>query len=244
MQLTLAEIAIHIPGSIDLFEQYELDYYQNGKQTLKDACQKQNINFLKIDTELRLLQNTPKQTICLDEYGIEELIYIINRKFHSKEKEIYQTIATRIQNLLQVKAYPKSLIDVINTLNKQFNELAEKLTHHCNKEDKLFFPYIRRLLGMRGNKQSISSLEISLIRNPIIVFESEHMEIAVLLSEIKQLANNFKTSPNIPALYNILLEDLRDFEKNIHIHLHVENNILFPKCIALEEELKKRIRDK
>lgn len=240
MSLTLADLATHIPGAIDLFEKYELDYYQHGKQTLEHVCKECGFDFSKIDNELTQLPKSSNYHIDLEEYGIEQLIDFISNKFHCNVKEMYRTIDLHIENLLSIESYPFTLKKTLNELDQKFTLLEEKLTKHCDKEDKMLFPYIRSLVGTRRNK-GFSSLEISLVKNPVRILESEHEEAATILSEIKKLLNGFKISPQAPALYNILMEELQEFEKKLHMHLHIENNILFPKLIALEEELKKKI---
>ena len=245
MPLTLAELAIHIPASINLFEKYDLDYYQNGKQSFKEACKEKGLSHSEIDVELTRLQNEPKGTypLTLEDMGIDRLIDFVNGQYHSNEAQVLSSIHDNIQQLLLDKNCEKPLLNLLEDIEIKFKELMEKLIQHCKKEDEILFPYMRKLFELRRDKSVISSSQtISLIKNPIRVLEAEHVQAANILSEIKKTANNFTAPSNAHSEYVTLMESLKEFEKDLHMHLHIENNILFPKLIALEEELTNRIK--
>ena len=112
---------------------------------------------------------------------------------------------------------------------------------HCDKEDKTLFPQMRKLFALRRYKSEMHpSKPVSYIKKSIQVLESEHIDVSNILSEIKRMTNNFTIPLYAPKEYKTLMESLREFESDLHEHLHIENNILFPKIISLEEELNKR----
>lgn len=241
MSLTLAELAIHIHGSIDLFEKHELDYYQNGKQTLEEACKRKDLDFSKINIELNLLQDHSNQHINMEDLGVERLMDFINVKYHSKEKSALSNIHTNIQKVLKDKNNDQAFVDFVENIEEIFRALMDNFIRHCNKEDKVLFPYIKKLVELRANKTKLSSHHISLLKNPIRILESEHEKAVGMLLDIKKWMNECNLPKNASVAYVSLIEDMKEFEKDLHMHLHLENNILFPKCIAIEEELKRRI---
>lgn len=245
MPFTLAELATHCPESINLFEKHELDYYQKGKQTLEDACKEKGLDFAKINNELDYLQKQAKKSnheTCLDEFGIEQLINFINTNFHSKEEYALARVDSAIQHLLNNKPQEQHFSNLLSEIEKKFKYLQEELLRHCNHEDKDLFPFIRVLLGLQRNKVNISRHQFPLAKNPVRLLEAEHQQAATHFSEIRRLANDYSVPSNAPLAYKKLVEELKTFEKDLHMHLHIENNILFPKLLAWEEELNRKIK--
>ncbi len=244
MSFSLAEIAINCRESIDLFEKYELDYYQNGKQTLEDACKEKKLSFSEIDNELNLLQKQPKNNslyINMGELGITQLLYYINGEYHSKEETILSHIHTTIQKVLKEKTEKKSFTQLVENIEEIFNDLKKKFIQHCDNEEKILFPYVKKLLEARRCETNLLSHKISLLKTPIRMLENEHKEAAIVLSDIKKWTDNFFIPDNAPETFRTMMRGFKAFEKDFHNHLHIENNILFPKLIALEEELNNKI---
>lgn len=245
MSLTLADLAIHIPASIRLFEKYDFDYYQNGKQTFKEACQEKGLSFSEIDAELNCLQNESKETypLTLEDMSIDTLIDFINGQYHSSEAEVLNFIHSNIQKLINDENCGGLLLNLLKDIEQKFRELMVKLIQHCEKEDQILFPYIRKLFELCRHKSEISSSRsISIIKNPIRMLEEEHVQAANILSELKKATDNFTAPLSSPKEYATLMERMKEFEKELHMHLHIENNILFPKLIVLEEQLNSQLR--
>ena len=240
MSFTLAEIATDCRESIDLFEKYELDYYQNGKQTLEDACKEKRLSFSEIENELNVLQEQPKNNslhINMGELDISQLLYYINGEYHSKEEAILSHIHSAIQKISKEKVGDKNFIQLVENIEEIFNDLRQKFIQHCNNEEKILFPYVKKLLEARRNKTNFLSHKISLLKNPVQLLLFEHKEAVMVLSDIKRWADNFFIPDNAPQTFRTMMRGFKAFEKDFHNHLHIENNILFPKLIALEEEL-------
>lgn len=244
MSLTLAELAIHIPDSIHLFERYDLDYYRNGKQTFKEACSEKGLSYAELDAELAHLQSrSGKHSLTLEDMSIDRLIDFINGQYHSNETQILSFIHNSILQLLNSKSCDAAHLKMLAQVEQQFGTLKKKLILHCEKEDEILFPYIRRLLELRRDKTSLSQQTISIIKNPIRILEAEHVQAAEILAGIKRTAEHFSIPADAPEEYMMLMQSLRKFEHDLHMHLHIENNILFPKLIALEEELNTKIKN-
>ena|SRR6218665_105433 len=243
MSVTLAELAIHIPDSIHLFERYDLDYYQNGKQTFKEACCEKGLPYAELDAELAYLQNrSGKHSLTLEDLSIDRLIDFINGQFHANETEILNFIHNSILQLLAEKSCDAIHLKMLEEVEQKFAKLKKKLIMHCEKEDEILFPYIRKLLELRRDKTSLSPQTISIIKNPIRILEAEHVQASQILADIKRTAGQFSIPADVPKEYVMLMQSLRKFEHDLHMHLHIENNILFPKLIALEEELNTKIK--
>jgi len=238
MPVTLEELAIRIPASIPLFEKYGLDYYQHGCQTLREACAGAQLVFDEVDRELSLLHEA---ALTLEDLSADRLIDYLNGRYHFGEKELLNAIHGKMQQLLRTTTGEQHR--KLRCMELLFQRLAVQLTAHCEKEDELFFPWMRKLIVLHRSKSVHVMSEIrGFVSNPIRMLESEHVETLHLLEEIKQIAGNYAPLPGDPSEYAALLSDLKAFESDLHMHLHIENNILFPKLVQLEEELTRHLK--
>ncbi len=243
MSLTLAELAIHVPAAIPLFEKYELDYFQNGQRTLEEVCGEKGLSYDDLDNEMSLLRKEANDIypMALIDMDIERLIDFLNGQYHADEQQVLAGIHFQIRQLLD--RVPSVISHtLLNELERKFFQLSEKLIQHCWKEDRILFPYMRKLASLRNNRQvSRNNAEVSLIRNPVSILEDEHREALQLLSEIRKITRGFEAGPDSPEEYKKLMESFKEFEKDLHMHLHIENNILFPKITELQETLEKKL---
>ena len=204
MSFTLAELATHCSESIDLFEKYDLDYYQNGKQTFEDACKEKGFDFSKINSELNHLLQQSKNSLhetCLDEFGIEQLMNFINTNFHSKEENALARVDSAIQHLLNNRPHAQSFANLLSEIEQKFKRLKEELIRHCRHEDKDLFPFIRILLGLQRQKVNISHHQFQLASSPVRMLVAEHRQAAIHFSEIRRLVNDYAVPPNASSLY-------------------------------------------
>ncbi|MES2131205.1 MAG: DUF542 domain-containing protein [Bacteroidota bacterium] len=236
--LQLAELAIHIPECIPLFEKYGFDFYQNGNQTLKEACDEKGLHFPEIDQELSDLQKHSHHRYTLDDMDLELLINSINGQHHDNEAETLASIHSAIQNLVADAPSDLAHIQTLCIIDKKFGELKEKLLHHCEKEDKVLFPQIRNLLVIQKEKTAVLQDAVSKTISFIKTLELEHTHSVNLLKEIKYALNNFETPPEVSKEYNDLMMQLKAFEADFHMHIHMENNVLFPKIKDMNEQFK------
>ena len=237
---TLAELAIHIPVSIQLFEKYNFNYYQNGRQTFKEACEEKGLNFSVIDAELNQLQLSSKTNsmLTLEDMSVDRLIDFINGQHHSNEAEVLDFMEESIKKLITNPQCSADLISLLKEIEEYFNDLKDKLVKHCEKEDKILFPYMRKLYELRRDKLfTNTSQNNSFVKKPIQLLEAEHVQAATTLSKIKIITDNYSIPVNAPKDYQKLMDNLKEFESEFHVHLHIENNILFPKVLELEEQI-------
>lgn len=238
--MKLSELAIHIPSSIELFEKYNFDYYQDGEKSFKEACEEKGLVFSEIDEELNQLQSSSKKSemLTLEDMSIDRLIDFINGQHHSNEEEVLNSLGSSIKKLLLNPELDSVLLLIIKKIDLKFADFRIKLKKHCEKEDKILFPHIRKLYDLRHDK-ILPEMEIkkNFSKNSIQLLENEHIEASSLLREIKAITGNYLVSVNAPKEYQTLMKNLKEFELEFHMHLHIENNILFPKVIALEEQL-------
>jgi regulator of cell morphogenesis and NO signaling len=236
MPVTLDELAIRIPASIELFERFGLDYYQNGQQTLREACLSVGLSFSAIDAELSQLEEAQ---LTLDDMSADRLIDFLNGRCHASEKELLRSVHAAIRK--QMKTATGAEETVLLLIEPLFCEFRELLLEHCRKEDELFFPFMRKLVALHRSRELKVPGASGFIRNPLLILESEHNDITDLLVTIKQTAHQFLPGTESTPGYQALMQQLILFERDLHLHLHIENNILFPKLLLLEEEVSQQL---
>jgi regulator of cell morphogenesis and NO signaling len=118
-------------------------------------------------------------------------------------------------------------------------EINAELTAHLIKEEKVLFPYIKELVAAKNNIKPLSAAHFGTVQNPIHMMEIEHELVGKNLDEIRKLSHNYTLPEDACASYQLLYRILDEFEEDLHLHIHLENNILFPKSLELEKSINK-----
>jgi regulator of cell morphogenesis and NO signaling len=236
--LTLKELAIHVPASIRLFEKYELDYYRNGWQSLRSACLGKGLSYDAIDAELSELTESEKivHSFTLEDMSTERLVDYINGRYHSNEHNLLKGMQEDMDKLLaDPECKQRTLLERFVPL---FLQMKTQLLQHSDKEDEVLFPLMRRLSEQLRNKVlKTSPDEPATLKRAIHLLQQEHEAILQLLDEVKAAAQQFSVPANASPEYGVLMHDFLLFEQDMHMHLHIENNILFPRLLALCETI-------
>ena len=233
--LTLSEIVKNNFRTASLFEKYGLDFCCNGKRSLTDACTEKGINPENIIKEIENMSSSgSKEEIRPDNWKLDFLIgYIINNH-HSYVNRMLPVISVHTQKVASVHGenHPetKKIAEIFASINNE-------MRHHMMKEEKILFPHILKLVALSGNRDEKNIPYFGTIKNPIAMMEAEHESAGGGMSEIRKLSNNFTPPTDACETYKISFKELKEFEEDLHRHVHLENNILFPKAIDLEERL-------
>lgn len=116
-------------------------------------------------------------------------------------------------------------------------EIYAELSAHLVKEEKVLFPYVKELAVAKNRSQLLQAAHLGSVQNPINMMEMEHEVVGENLEEIRRLSNNYALPEDACASYSLLYRMLDEFEEDLHLHIHLENNILFPKALDLEKQL-------
>ncbi|HQO88177.1 MAG TPA: hemerythrin domain-containing protein, partial [Bacteroidia bacterium] len=122
-------------------------------------------------------------------------------------------------------------------INQLVEAISSEFSSHLVKEEQVLFPYIKRMVEAKNNKESVQQSSFGSVKGPINMMEIEHESAGKNMSEIRTLSNDFTLPEDACASYSLLFRLLEEFEEDLHTHVHLENNILFPKALALEKEL-------
>ncbi len=160
--------------------------------------------------------------------------YIVNNH-HFYVVNATSTIEKHLQKV--AAAHGEKHPEVIS-IQEIFNSLKEELLNHMQKEEKMLFPYIKKLNIAVKNSLEVPIAPFGTVDNPLRVLESEHESAGKMMAEINKLSDGYVPPENACGTYIVLYSELKEFENDLHKHVHLENNILFPKALELEGKLK------
>lgn len=232
---TLGQIAANDLRKAQVFKKYGIDFCCGGKKTVKEACAEKGIDVIKVEQELQQFDKMPSsRPLPYNDWNISFLVdYIINTH-HSYVRK----------NLPDIRAYAEKVMKVhgnhhpeLLTIHQLVEEVNIELTDHMDKEETILFPYIKELDAANNNTKPLQAIDFGTVQNPINMMETEHELVGKNLAEIRELSVNYLLPGDACASYSLLYRLLDEFEEDLHLHIHLENNILFPKSLEIEKQL-------
>lgn len=223
IERTISEIAARTPSSIRVFESLGIDYCCGGKRTLTEAAAKAG---LTTDSIVKLLGDAergdqPSGTDWLLAPLPDLIAEIVNRHHSFVRREIprLNTLTAKV-----AKRHGPGHPEVLE-IESVFTALGEELTLHLMKEERILFPYI---------SGATREACFRTVNAPIANMVAEHEDAGALLERLRELTNNYTLPEGACLSYQALYQGLAEFERDLHQHIHLENNILFPRAIEME----------
>lgn len=211
-----------------------IDFCCGGKKTLIKACEEKGIDLNSIQNELidAMSTNNPFREINPDKWGLDFLCDYIENIHHSYVKQNIPVITELSKKVARVHgAHAPEVIKI----KELFAEVVKELAPHMQKEELLLFPFIKKMNAAIKNEAVVTAPHFRTVKNPIAMMEKEHEVAGELMEEIYLLSNSFTLPEWACNSYKLLYHSLNEFREDLHRHIHLENNILFPKAIKMEE---------
>ncbi|MFO7628662.1 MAG: iron-sulfur cluster repair di-iron protein [Prochlorococcaceae cyanobacterium] len=227
---SLAEIASTNPSLTRELERLGLDYCCGGKRSLAEACQQQGLDPVAIAAELAALPVAAEPAadwIGLPPEALVDHLEATHHEFLKRELPRLSELAAKVSRAHGAK-HPE-LVEAAQVLA----EIRADLEPHLRKEEEVLFPMIRTL----ASATSRPSFHGGSIANPIVVMEQEHTAVGALLERLRQLTGGYQAPEDTCASTRALLAGLAELEADTHLHIHKENNHLFPAVLVLEQGL-------
>jgi len=165
--------------------------------------------------------------------ALKDLIHCIVTKHHEYPKLELPRVGQRVRTVAQVHGAKDAT--TLQALEAAYEELWQELDLHMHKEEMMLFPAIQRSEAATQGGMPVPPPPFGSIRNPIAVMEREHDSAGDALGRIRELTHGFEAPSYACSTYRAMLEGLQALETDLHTHIHLENDILFPRAIALEE---------
>lgn len=229
---TLAAIVSDRHQAAAVFEKYHLDFCCKGKRTLQQACAEKNIPVEPILEELQQVfePGSAVEDQLLGTMSVSQLTDYIVLKHHVYVKHAMPVI---YQHLNRVATKHGERFPYMQQVFNLFATLQLEMDSHMQKEEMVLFPRIKEVDKALEQKSDQPVINAGYISNPIHMMETEHEEAGELLAQIRQLTNDYTPPPDACTTFRISLAELRSFEEDLHRHIHLENNILFPRIVKM-----------
>lgn len=236
--MSVAEIVVKYPETRKILEEMGIDYCCGGKHSLKEASENAGFSPQDVIQKLKEVVESSKERLNktnLDAISLKELIdHIINTHHVFLKEEL-----PRLKNLREkvYQAHHQKHGQMLENLGRSFQKLRTDIEMHLAKEEQILFPAIEQIenhVRQRGPKPEIHCGSIT---NPINQMVYEHEVAGVLLSEMQKTTSGYNPPSDACESFKALYDGLRELEDNLHEHIHLENNILFPKAVKLEREM-------
>jgi regulator of cell morphogenesis and NO signaling len=222
---TLSQIVTENYQAAHVFEKYGLDFCCKGKRALSVACNENGLVPENILTELETALRSSSTAFDYGKMSLTELAEYIIRVHHDYVKiHLPQTI----QYVERVATKHGDRFPYMVEVLKLFRELETELLHHMEKEEKILFPRVKLL-----ELNAVTEITEGYLSAPIEVMEHEHDAAGTIMHKIRVLTNDYRAPEDACTTFRLALASLQAFEADLHHHVHLENNILFPKAIAL-----------
>ena len=231
---TVAEIVTENIKTADIFKKNKIDFCCGGNVAVQEICAKKGVDYAQIKEEILNIGKAPTGAQDFNTWDIDFLAdYIINthHKYVTEANDLIIQYSDRV-----AKVHGHHYVETVK-INTLFHELAAELNSHMHKEEMMLFPFIKEIAKAKKENTKLSPPPFGTIQNPINMMESEHTGAGDILGEIADLSNNYTPPEGACNTFRALYSKLEEYQNDLFQHIHLENNILFPKAIKLEEEL-------
>ena len=236
-QITIGEIVAQDFRTAAAFSKYGIDFCCKGHRTLEEACQKKSISIAQLVNDLNEIKvSSSGQTADYASWPSDLLIDYIEKKHHRYVEEKTPILRQFLDKLCKVHGDRHPELFKINEL---FLLSAGDLASHMKKEELILFPFIRQMLKAKDDGRPIHAPHFGTVENPIAMMKDEHNAEGERFDEISKITNQYTPPGDACNTYKATFAMLQEFEEDLHTHIHLENNILFPRAIALEKEFER-----
>ncbi|HWK09368.1 MAG TPA: iron-sulfur cluster repair di-iron protein [Vicinamibacterales bacterium] len=228
---TIGEIVAGDFRAAGVFERFGIDFCCGGRRTISEACRTAAADPSAVKAALDALPAAgPSDDRDVTRWPLDRLADHIVNTHHAYVRAALPAIARHLAKIVEVHGARHPELPRIETA---FTQIARDLLQHMLKEERVLFPYIRQLA--RHNSEMRMPSPFGTVENPIRMMEREHRQAGDEMHLIRALTNGFVPPSTACATYRVTFDELALFERNLHRHVHLENNVLFPRAVDLEQ---------
>jgi regulator of cell morphogenesis and NO signaling len=231
---TVREIALEIPGATRIFEKMGIDYCCGGAKPIAEACRTAGVTVAEVARSIELYETSSQESAGSGNWQTESLASLITHiesKHHRFTREEFDSIEPLLAKVCSVYGERRPELFQIQEL---FGELKIELLLHMKKEENILFPYIIEMEAAASAGSPAPMAMFGTVRNPVRMMLTEHDGAGEVLRRIRQLSDDFNPPVEACVSYQTLYGRFEELEQDLHRHIHLENNILFPRTIEME----------
>ncbi|SDG67166.1 iron-sulfur cluster repair di-iron protein [Psychroflexus sediminis] len=230
---TVAELVSENINTAHVFKKHGIDFCCGGGISISKACEKNQVELDELIDDLDNLKDKGR-TYDYKKWDLHFLAQHIENVHHSYVEEAIPILIQYTNKVADVHGGTNPELIQVRDL---FAEIANELTQHMKKEELILFPFIAKMERAMKNGDKIDRPHFGTVENPIAMMEDEHEAAGDLLKEIALITNNYTLPEHACNTYRAMFHKLQEFENDLHLHIHLENNILFPKALAMEKSI-------
>jgi regulator of cell morphogenesis and NO signaling len=232
---TIGELVAKDYRKAEIFKKYGLDFCCGGKKSVARACSEKGIDAAQVEKELNALTESPvSRSQDFAAWDLSFLADYIENTHHTYVRESLPALTEYTTKIARVhgQRHPELV-----AVAQHFAAVAAELTSHMPKEERILFPYIRQLNQAAKAGTTMERPGFGTIQNPINMMEMEHEAAGNSMEAIRELTGGYTVPADGCTTYRLAFAKLQEFEADLHEHIHLENNILFPKALELEQQV-------
>lgn len=238
---TIREIALDAPATTRVFEEFKIDYCCGGRKSLDEACAAAGPDPIVVSQKIEAAlkdQSARGENVASDKRSASELIDYIIAKHHIFTGEEIERLTPLMEKVCQRHGDQHPELFKLQTI---FLALADSLVPHMRKEEAVLFPYIQMLdSSATGNMRAVPP-HFGTVENPIRMMMADHEEDGERLRVMREIASDYTLPEGACPSFTALYAGLQDLERDLHRHIHLENNVLFPAAVELEQDVFARV---
>lgn len=212
-----------------VLDRYQLDYCCGGAATLEEGCRQRGVSVDQVVADLEALNPESRET--REDDPIALIAHIVD-KHHAYVRQSLPVIRHHLARIVAAHGirHPE-----LARVELEFSTVADELSQHLVKEEQVLFPYIASLTETVHHGAAHPPDMFGTVQNPIRMMEIEHQNAGDAMASIRGLTRDYEVPDDGCATYRLAFNELEAFERDLHTHVHLENNVLFPAAIALEQ---------
>lgn len=233
--ITIGEFVAHDYRTASVFSKYGIDFCCRGHRTVAEVCEKKSLNQTKLLDELAAVMIAANpNAVDFSAWPLDLLVDYIEKKHHRYVEGKIPVILQYLDKLCKTHGEEHPELIEIQSL---FQGCSDELTKHLKKEELILFPFIQKLEKAISSGGRLETPNFDTVENPIDMMKDEHEHEGERFRRIATLSNNYTPPATACNTYRVTFAMLQDFEQDLHQHIHLENNILFPRAVQLEGKL-------
>lgn len=237
-EMTVGDVVVKYPGLRQSLEKLGIDYCCGGKRPLTEAAKAAGVEWSKVEKTLVAALAAPPQRADTTDWNTVSLTVLTDHildKHHVFTKEQLPRLDDLLARLQRAHADHHG--KMLKVIRQAYEPLRAELDDHLMKEEQILFPAIKDIDAFMTGKGKRPVVHCGTIANPIAQMEAEHESAGNALVEIRQLTDDFTLPSDACQTFAAFYEGMEALEMDLHEHIHLENNILYPKSLKLEAEM-------
>lgn len=231
---TVADLVTENIKTAHVFKKYGIDFCCGGGEKIEKACEKRNVDLAELERELLEAAGTRERNF---NYNSWDLGFLIDHIVNIHHKYVEENIPLLLQYTEKVAKVHGASHPEVQEIKELFYQVAGELASHLKKEELILFPFIKKMVNAEEVGELLDRPAFGTAENPVKMMEEEHEHAGEIFRKIAELSNDHTPPASACNTFRAMYSKLEEFEQDLHLHIHLENNILFPKALELEKKV-------